>query len=123
MPMTVRVAIIDASPEIRSAIASLLHSEHGLEIIAQAGSLLGQPFDADGEPDVLIVEFRVCVTARAALRALLAAHAGMRLIVTTPNGEREYREAVADLAPDGWVQKTHLATELVATLRRLAAAA
>jgi DNA-binding NarL/FixJ family response regulator len=123
MPMTVRVAIIDASPEIRTAIASLLNSEHGVEIVAQAGSLFEQPLDGDHETDVLIMDFRACLASRAAVKALLAAHAGVRLIVTTPNGEREYREAMPDLAPEGWVQKTRLATELVATLRRLVAAA
>jgi DNA-binding NarL/FixJ family response regulator len=121
--MTVRVAIVDASPEIRAAIASLLHNEQGVEVVALAGSLFEQPLDVDHETDVLVVDFRACLTGRAALKALLAAHPDVRLIVTTPDGEREYREAIADLAPDGWVQKTRLATELVATLRRLAAAA
>jgi DNA-binding NarL/FixJ family response regulator len=123
MPMTVRVAIIDASREIRAAIASLLSGERGVRIVAQAGSLFQHPLDGDQKTDVLIMDFRACVASRDALKALLAAHPRVRLIVTTPDDEREYRDAIPDVAPDGWVQKTRLAKELVATMRRLAAAA
>jgi DNA-binding NarL/FixJ family response regulator len=122
MPMKARVVIIDTSPEIRTAIASLLNSEQGIEIVAQGGSLFEQLLDTNHETEVLIMDFRACVAAHAALKALLAVHAGVRLIVTIPNGEREYREAISDLAPDGWVQKTRLAADLVAALRRLDAA-
>ena len=123
MPMTVRVAIIDASREIRAAIASLLSGERGVRIVVQAGSLFQHPLDGDHKTDILIMDFRACVASRAAVKALLAAHPRVRLIVTIPDGDGEYRDAIPDVAPDGWVQKTRLGTELIPALRRLASAA
>lgn len=122
MPDRVRVAIVDRSAEVRAAIAALLRDESDLELVGEAGSLSQLAAASDRPVDVVVADLRTCVgTEREPLDALRRRHPHVRLLVTTPDEEREYRTAAAAVAADSWLPKTHLAGELVPTLRRIAA--
>ena len=113
------VAIVDASPEMHLAIASVLGGAPDLRIVEHVRSLpelwLARP-DAIG---VVVADLRACVGQPLALAELRRQYPGLRLVVTIPNHGAEYTDAVGRMAADGFVQKTDLADVLVSTLRRL----
>ncbi len=121
MSRKIRIAIVDTSPEIHAAIASLLDGETGIEIVRQARSLAELANLTDGSINVIVAEFRTCIREEhAALEALRERCPKARLIITTSNEGREYEDAARRLAADGWVPKTRLAHDLLMTLRRIA---
>jgi DNA-binding NarL/FixJ family response regulator len=116
MPDRVHVAIVDRSAAVRAAI------EGDLELVGEAGSLSQLAAASDRPVDIVVADLRTCVGAeRGSLDALRRRHPHLRLLVTTPDEEREYRTAAATVAADSWLPKTHLAGELVRALRRMAA--
>lgn len=121
LPGKIRIAVVDTSPEIHAAIASLMEGESGVEIVRRACSL-GEFADlTDRSVNVVVAELRTCIGEdRGALEALRERCPKVRLIITTSNEGREYEDAARRLDADGWVPKTRLAHDLLMTLRRIA---
>ncbi|MDR5683191.1 MAG: hypothetical protein QN163_04095 [Armatimonadota bacterium] len=119
MSERLRVAIVDPSPQVRDAIASLIEGE--ADIVARVGSLRELFSLRDGDADVAIADFGACSGARRAdLEALRRRCPHLRFILTTVEEEQEYEDAVASLSGDAWVPKSHLGRELTEVLRRMA---
>lgn len=113
------VAIVDASPEMHLAIASVLGGTPDLRIVEHVRSLPELWLARPDAIEVLVADLRACVGQPLALAQLRRQYPGLRLVVTTANHGAEYKDAVERLAADGWVEKTELADVLVTTLRRL----
>jgi len=113
------VAIVEPSPEMHLAIASVLGGTADVHIVEHVRSLPELWLAKPDAIDVVVADLRACVGQPLALAQLRRQYPGLRLVVTTPNHGIEYQDAVERLAADGFVQKTELADGLVNTLRRL----
>lgn len=113
------VAIVEPSPEIHLAIASVLGGTADLRIVEHVRSLPELWLAKPHAIDAVVADLRACVDQPLALAELRRQYPGLRLVVTTPNHGAEYKDAVERMAADGFVQKTDLADVLVSTLRRL----
>ncbi|MBI3997720.1 MAG: hypothetical protein HY355_01715 [Armatimonadetes bacterium] len=119
MPAPLRIAVVDPSPEIHTAIASLMDDVPDMIIVRHARSL-PELVQLLGECDILVADLRACLGAdRAVLREIRTRCPHLRLIVTVFDEGREYEEAITGLTADAWVPKAKLAAELLAALRRL----
>lgn len=111
-----RVAIVDPSPQIRDAIASLIDEQ--AEVVACVGSL--RELSGLQDTEVVIADFGTCSGARRAdLDAIRRSFPHLRFILTTVEEEREYEDAAASLSASGWVPKNHLGRDLAEVLRRV----
>lgn len=116
---TLRVAIVEALPEVHLAVAGLLENAGDLCIVGHARSLDELVTADPAGLDVLVADLRMCIASPAALEQLRKRCPGLRLIVTTTNDGREYEEAVARLSPEAWVTKQDLGSRLVSMLRAM----
>jgi DNA-binding NarL/FixJ family response regulator len=119
MPEPLLVAIVEPSPEMHLAIASVLGGTADLRIVEHVRSLPELWSAKPDAIDVVVADLRACVAQPLALAQLRGQYPGLRLVVTTANHGTEYEDAVERLAADGWVEKTELADMLVTTLQRL----
>ncbi len=119
MTEPLRVAIVEASPEMHLAIAAVLEGATDLRIVEHARSLLELWAAGPKDIDVVVADLRTCIGSGSALGRLRARYPGLRLVITTENGGPDYEDAVARLAADGCVQKTRLAGHLLSTLRHV----
>jgi len=117
-----RVAILESSPDVRVAIASLLRDAPDVEVVRHARTLAEFVDARRDSVDVLVADLHgLGGDSRAAMGDLRERFPRIRVVVTSTGEEREYGDAVADLLADAWVPKTRLAGELLPVLRRLAA--
>lgn len=94
------VAIVENSPEVHLAIAGLLENAADLCIVVHARSLVELAAADPSHLDVLVADLRTCMGSSTLLERLRERYPGLRLIVTTMNGGREYEEAIGRLSPD-----------------------
>jgi DNA-binding NarL/FixJ family response regulator len=114
-----RVAIVDPSQEVRDAIASLIDGQ--AEIVARVATLRELSCLRHARVDVVIADFGTCSGShRIDLVGLRRRFPHLRLILTTAEDEREYRDAAASLNADGWVPKRRLGRDLQGVLSRIA---
>ena len=117
----IRVAIVEASPDIHVAIASLLADEADVEVVRHARTLAELADLCNNGMDVLVADLRgLAGPEHEALRDFRRRCPHVRVVVTTSGEEREYGDAAARLLADMWVPKTKLAGELLHALRRMA---
>ncbi len=117
----IRVAIVEASPDIHVAIASLLADATDVEVVRHARTLAEFADLYNGGVDVLIADLRgLTGPDDDALQEFRQRCPRGRVVVTTSGDERAYADAVAKLHADAWVPKTKLAGELLHALRRVA---
>lgn len=114
-----RVAIVEYSPDVHLALAGLLENTADVRIVRHARSLVELAGTDPSGVDVLIADLRMCINSPAGLKRLRNSYPGLRLIVTTMDGGRQYEEAIARLSPDAWLPKADLGRRLVDTLRGL----
>jgi DNA-binding NarL/FixJ family response regulator len=118
MSERLRIAIVDASAQVRDAIASLIDEQ--AEVVARVGSLRELSGLQGADADVVIAEFGACSGARRAdLEQIRRRCPHMRFILTTVEEEQEYEDAAASLSADGWVPKSRLGRDLAEVLRRI----
>jgi DNA-binding NarL/FixJ family response regulator len=118
---TLRIAVVDPSPEIRAAVAALVESTDGVAMTRQADSLAELLDPRSGEIDVLVAEIRSCLDLdHALLEALRVERPQLHLIVTSISDDPEYAAAAATLAADAWLPKARLAVDLPAALKQIA---
>ncbi len=111
-----RVAVVDRSPEVREAIATLLQ---GRARVVEAASL-AELVRLEEPAEVVVADFAACAgPCRGELEALRSRWPGVHLVVATPGDEGEYATAAAALAADGWVPKPRLGLLLPRLLERL----
>jgi DNA-binding NarL/FixJ family response regulator len=124
MPDPIRVAIVDPSPQMQTAIASLLAGQRDVEIVHHAGRLSELQGIAGPAADVIVADVRsVNGHGHSSVRAVRQQWPGARLIVMSLGEDREYELAAADLAADRWMPKTRLARDLLQTIKALGTAA
>lgn len=122
-PMNIRVLIGDDHPVVRAGIRALITQEPDMDVVAEA---------ADGEeavalfalhrPDVALLDLRMPGAGGiAAVRAILEAHPGSRLVaLTTYSGDAVIFRAL-DAGACGYLIKDTIAEEMVGAVRDAAA--
>jgi DNA-binding NarL/FixJ family response regulator len=118
----IRIAILEGSPDVHVAMASLLAAEPDVQVVQHARTVAECTSLDDAAVDVLIVDLRVLGASDGRwLRALRQRYPRIRVVLTSSEDDEEYRIAAARLPADAWVSKTRLAGELLTVLRRLVA--
>jgi DNA-binding NarL/FixJ family response regulator len=118
--MPLRLLLVDDSDVYRSTLELLLEREEGLEIVATAADgAAALRACAEGEPDVVLLDFRLPDTDGATLTAaLLAAHPALTVVCLTAEATPEERAAVAAAGAEAVIEKGDL-PELVLAIREL----
>ncbi|TFV65640.1 UNVERIFIED_ORG: response regulator transcription factor [Bacillus sp. AZ43] len=120
--MTVRVALVDDEPLIRSGLAAVIGAEPDLEVVGEAGDG-SEVLDLVGRtsPDVVLMDVRMPrLDGIAATRALVRAGSAARvLVLTTFTNDDHVFEALAAGA-DGFLLKRSTPEEVLHGIRTVA---
>ena len=120
----IRVLIADDQALVRAGLASILGSEPGIEVIAEAAD--GEEAVARAErlgPDVVLMDIRmpVCDGIEATRRLLAARPPGPRVLILTTFGDDEYVYAALTAGASGFLLKNAPPEQLIDAIRVLAA--
>jgi DNA-binding NarL/FixJ family response regulator len=122
MPAPIRIAILEGSPDVHVAMASLLAAEPDVQVVQHARTIAECAALDDAAVDVLVADLRVLSPSDGRwLRGLRRRCPRIRVVLASSEDDEEYRRAAVRLPADAWVSKTRLAAELLPVLRRLAA--
>ncbi|WP_419817628.1 response regulator [Glaciibacter flavus] len=115
----IRVIVADDQPLIRSAIRIMIEAHDDLTLVAEASDGRELLAIADAHPaDVVLMDIRMPnLDGIAATRQLLAAHAGVRVIVLTTYDIDEYVVAAIRAGASGFLLKDVSAGQLAASIR------
>jgi two-component system, NarL family, response regulator len=121
--VSIRVLTADDHPLVRTGIRAMIGNEADMSVVAEAGdgaeavSLYDQH-----QPDVVLMDLRMpCLDGVAAIRAIVDAHPGARVVaLTSYEGDADIYRAL-DAGACGYLIKDMLGTDVVRAIRTAAA--
>lgn len=120
-PPTIRVALVDDHAVLRAGLASVLASEPGLEVVAQATDGAGA-IEAwrKHQPDVMLLDISMAgMDGIATLQCLRRDFPGARVLMLTSSEVPEDVRHAFDAGACGYVTKTVGPTELITAIRQV----
>lgn len=113
-----RVLLADGDADVRRALALLVQTALGLQVVAEAADLTGLSLPGQAQADLLLVEWSsIAPAAPQTIRRLRAFNAQLRVVVlsTWP----EFRGPALVAGADAFLSKVDPPEQVVATLRRV----
>jgi DNA-binding NarL/FixJ family response regulator len=121
--VTIRVLTVDDHPVVRTGIGAIIANEADMTVVAEAGdgTEAAAMYEAH-RPDVVLMDLRMPrVDGIEAMRAILAAHPGARIVaLTSYEGDADIYRAL-DAGACGYLIKDMLGTQVVSAVRSAAA--
>ncbi|MDP3070313.1 MAG: response regulator transcription factor [Opitutaceae bacterium] len=120
-PSPIRVALVDDHAVLRAGLASVLASEPGLHVVAQATDGAGAiEVWRKHQPDVMLLDISMAgMDGIATLQRLRREFSGARvLMLTSSEAPEDFRHAL-EAGASGYVTKTIGPTELIAAIRQV----
>lgn len=119
----VKLLLVDDHPVLRLGIKTLLCSDPGLEVVAEADN--GQAavqLAAQLEPDLVIMDLSLPImTGLEATRAIKAASPERRILILSHHDEPSYAHSVMEAGADGYVLKRSAWENLLRAVREVVA--
>jgi DNA-binding NarL/FixJ family response regulator len=122
---TIRVLVVDDYDLFRAGLASLLATEPGIEVVAQASSgRAGVRLARELRPDVVLMDLRMPdISGHEATREVIAERPATRVVVFTVLSEDEDVEAAVQAGACGFLAKDTPVEEVVSAIRAAATGA
>ncbi|RBY76470.1 DNA-binding response regulator [Geodermatophilus sp. TF02-6] len=120
--MTIRVALVDDEPLIRSGLAAVVGSEPDLQVVGEAGDG-AEVLDLVGRtaPDVVLMDVRMPrLDGIAATRALVRARSAARVLVLTTFANDDYVVEALAVGAAGFLLKRSTPEEVLHGIRTVA---
>ena len=120
--VTIRILIVDDHPVVRVGLQSLIANEEQMSVVAEASDgVEAVTLHAAHQPDVTLMDLRMTrMDGVTAIRAILAASPGARIIaLTTYDGDADIYRAL-DAGACGYLIKDMLGREVVSAVRAAA---
>ena len=117
-----RAILVDDYPPLLAALATLLRTYDGVEIVGRAHSGTdGLKLAAEHGPDLVLVDFSMPdMDGAAVTRQLKAGPNPPKVVVMSFHAEPEYRDMAMRAGADAYLVKTDLYHELLPLLERIA---
>jgi len=117
-----RTVLVDDYPPLLAALATLLRTYRGVEIVGRANSGKdGLKLIDEHKPDLVLVDFSMPdIDGVAVTRRLKAGPKPPKVVVMSFHAEPEYRDMAMHAGADAYLVKTELYHELVPLLERIA---
>jgi DNA-binding NarL/FixJ family response regulator len=118
----VRTILVDDYPPFLAALAALLRSKPGIEVVGRAyNGMEGLELAATSKPDLVLVDFNMPdMDGLAVARRLKAGAEPPRVVVMSFHAEPEYRDMALKAGADGYLIKAEINQELMPLLERIA---
>jgi two-component system response regulator NreC len=117
-----RTILVDDYPPLLAALATLLRTYSGVEIIGRANTgTEGLKLAAEHAPDLVLVDFSMPdMDGATVTRRLKAYPKPPKVVVMSFHAEPEYRDKAIQAGADAYLVKTDLYHELMPLLERIA---
>jgi DNA-binding NarL/FixJ family response regulator len=117
-----RAILIDDYPPLLAALATLLRTYQGVEIVGRANTGSdGLKLASEQNPDLVLVDFSMPdMDGVAVTRRLKASPNPPKVVVMSFHAEPEYRDMAMHAGADAYLVKTDLYHELMPLLERIA---
>ncbi len=120
--MTLRIAIIDDHPLMRQGIEYTLRREKDFHVIATGGTVdEAVAIAQDHAPDVILLDISLPGCGLAAAKTITAANAAIRILILTVSERHEDVSAALKAGARGYILKGIGGSDLVKTIRSVAA--
>ena len=117
-----RTILVDDYPPLLAALATLLRTYEGIEIVGRANSGSdGLKLAAEHDPDLVLVDFSMPdMDGVSVTRKLKSRPNPPKVVVMSFHAEPEYRDMALHAGADAYLVKTDLYHELMPLLERIA---
>ena len=117
-----RTILVDDYPPLLAALATLLRTYDGVEIVGRANTGSdGLKLAAEQTPDLVLVDFSMPdMDGTVVTRKLKAGPSPPKVVVMSFHAEPEYRDMAMQAGADAYLVKTDLYHELMPLLERIA---
>jgi len=117
-----RMILVDDYPPLLAALATLLRTHKGVEIVGRANNgNEGLKLAESERPDLVLVDFSMPdIDGVAVTRKLKAGATPPKVVVMSFHAEAEYRDMAMHAGADAYLVKTDIYHELIPLLERIA---